>query len=111
MFIEDLTFYKMSSGGEEPTSKEQTERPITTNDAKRTTAPTEPPGTTKEKDVTTKKKPTEPPTPPKGTEPQPNLKNARSRLNTRTNNWNGLVKLFLGDLWLCFQNGETITRR
>ena len=38
-------------------------------------------------------------------------KNARRRLNTRTKNWNGLVELFLGDLKLCFQNVETITRR
>ena len=43
MLIEGLTFYKMSSGSEEPTSKEQTERPITTKDAKQTTTPTEPP--------------------------------------------------------------------
>ena len=38
-------------------------------------------------------------------------KNARSRLSTRTKTWNGLVELFLGDLKLCLQDVETITRR
>ena len=37
-------------------------------------------------------------------------KSARSRFNTLTKNWNGLVELFHGDLGFFFQNFETITQ-